>query len=88
MARQLVESLAGEFDPADFANEYRGELRAMLEAKLAGKEIAVPEPRRGRAGHRPHGGAQGRASLRRRRPRAVAAKKKPARKKRAASGSR
>jgi DNA end-binding protein Ku len=44
MARQLVESLVGEFDPTEFENEYRGELRAMLEAKLAGKEIARPEP--------------------------------------------
>jgi len=44
MARQLVESLAGEFDPADYANDYRSELRAMLEAKLAGQEIVRPEP--------------------------------------------
>jgi DNA end-binding protein Ku len=44
MARQLVDSLVGEFDPDEFENEYRGELRAMLEAKLAGKEIARPEP--------------------------------------------
>lgn len=44
MARQLVESLVGEFDPAEFENEYRNDLRAMLEAKLAGQEIAVPEP--------------------------------------------
>ena len=44
MARQLVESLAGEFSPADYANDYRGELRATLEAKLAGKEIVQPEP--------------------------------------------
>jgi DNA end-binding protein Ku len=44
MARQLVESLVGEFDPEEFENEYRGELRGMLEAKLAGKEIARPEP--------------------------------------------
>jgi DNA end-binding protein Ku len=44
MARQLVESLAGDFDPSDYANEYRGELRAMLEAKLAGEEIVQPEP--------------------------------------------
>jgi DNA end-binding protein Ku len=44
MARQLVESLAGDFDPTDYENEYRGELRAMLEAKLAGKEIVQPEP--------------------------------------------
>ncbi|HZB85904.1 MAG TPA: Ku protein [Gaiellaceae bacterium] len=44
MARQLVDSLVGEFDPEEFENSYRRELRAMLEAKLAGEEIAVPEP--------------------------------------------
>ena len=44
MARQLVASMVGEFEPDEFENEYRGELRAMLEAKLEGKEISVPEP--------------------------------------------
>ncbi|HEX2111826.1 MAG TPA: Ku protein [Gaiellaceae bacterium] len=44
MAVQLVESLAGEYDPGDYRNEYRGELRVMLEAKLAGEEITRPEP--------------------------------------------
>jgi DNA end-binding protein Ku len=44
MARELVENLVGEYDPDDYANEYRNELRAMLEAKLAGEEIALPEP--------------------------------------------
>ena len=44
MARQLVESLVGDFDPEEYENEYRNELRAMLEAKLAGKEITKPEP--------------------------------------------
>jgi DNA end-binding protein Ku len=44
MARQLVESLVGEYDPNDYANEYRNELRGMLEAKLAGEEITRPEP--------------------------------------------
>jgi DNA end-binding protein Ku len=44
MARQLVESLVGDFDPTDYENEYRNELRAMLEAKVAGQEIARPEP--------------------------------------------
>ena len=43
MAVQLVGSLKGEFDPDGLPNEYRDQLRAMLEAKLAGKEIAVPE---------------------------------------------
>jgi DNA end-binding protein Ku len=44
MARQLVESLAGAFDPAEYRNTYRDELRVMLEAKLAGQEIVQPEP--------------------------------------------
>jgi len=44
MARQLVSSLVGEFDPSEFENEYRRQLRAMLEAKLAGEEISRPEP--------------------------------------------
>jgi DNA end-binding protein Ku len=44
MAVQLVDSLSGEYDAEEFRNEYRAELRAMLEAKLAGEEIARPEP--------------------------------------------
>jgi DNA end-binding protein Ku len=44
MAVQLVESLSGEYDPGEFRNEYRDELRAMLDAKLSGQEITRPEP--------------------------------------------
>jgi DNA end-binding protein Ku len=44
LARQVIESLVGDFDADDFENEYRRDLRAMLEAKLAGEEIAKPEP--------------------------------------------
>jgi DNA end-binding protein Ku len=44
MAIQLVESLIGEWDSAEFRNEHRDAMRAMLEAKLAGKEITRPEP--------------------------------------------
>ena len=44
LAQQVISSLVGEFEPADFENEYRRDLRAMLEAKLAGEEIAMPEP--------------------------------------------
>ncbi len=44
MAKQLVESLSGEYDPEEFRNEYRDQLKAMLEAKLAGEEIVAPEP--------------------------------------------
>jgi DNA end-binding protein Ku len=42
MARQLVESLVGPFDPTDYRNAYRDDLRAMLEAKRAGHEIVIP----------------------------------------------
>src|ERR671922_1023571 len=44
LARQVIASLVGEFEPAEFENEYRRDLRAMLEAKLAGQEVARPEP--------------------------------------------
>ena len=44
LARQVIESISGEFDPEEFRNEYRDELRQMLEAKLAGQEIIKPEP--------------------------------------------
>jgi len=44
LAEQVMQSLVGEFDPAELQSEYRGNLRAMLEAKLEGKEIAKPEP--------------------------------------------
>jgi DNA end-binding protein Ku len=44
LARQVIASLAGEFVPTDFENEYRRELRAMLDAKLAGEKITAPEP--------------------------------------------
>ena len=44
MALQLVESLSGEWAPDEHANDHRRALREMLEAKLAGEEIARPEP--------------------------------------------
>lgn len=44
LARQVIASLAGEFDPAELRSEYGGNLRALLEAKLAGEELAIPEP--------------------------------------------
>src|SRR5262249_30828393 len=37
LARQIIASLTGEFDPNEVENEYRRELRAMLQAKLAGE---------------------------------------------------
>ncbi len=42
LAHQIVDSLAGMFDPAALTSDYRGNLRAMLNAKLEGKEIEAP----------------------------------------------
>jgi len=44
LAEQVIQSLVGEWAPEDFENGYRNDLKAMLEAKLAGEEIARPEP--------------------------------------------
>jgi DNA end-binding protein Ku len=44
LARQVISSLVAEFDPEELESDYRRDLRAMLEAKLAGEEIAKPEP--------------------------------------------
>jgi DNA end-binding protein Ku len=44
LARQVIGSLAGDFDAQDLVSEYRQDLRKMLEAKLAGEEITAPEP--------------------------------------------
>jgi DNA end-binding protein Ku len=44
LAGQVINSLVGEWTPEDFENEYRKDLRAMLEAKLAGEQIKRPEP--------------------------------------------
>lgn len=44
LARQVIEGLAGDFDPSELVSEYRRDLRALLDAKLRGEEIAEPEP--------------------------------------------
>jgi DNA end-binding protein Ku len=44
LASQVMQSLVGEFDPSELVSEYRRDLRALLEAKLEGREIAKPEP--------------------------------------------
>jgi DNA end-binding protein Ku len=44
LARQLIDSLVGEWEPESLHSEYRQDLRKLLEAKLAGEEIATPEP--------------------------------------------
>ena len=42
LARQVIDSLAGDFEPEELTSEYRQNLRQMLEAKLDGQEIAKP----------------------------------------------
>jgi DNA end-binding protein Ku len=42
LARQVIESLSGDFDSAELQSDYRRDLRALLEAKLAGEEITAP----------------------------------------------
>jgi DNA end-binding protein Ku len=44
LARQVIASLVGEFDADELTSDYRRDLRALLEAKLAGQEITAPEP--------------------------------------------
>jgi DNA end-binding protein Ku len=41
MAEQLIESLASEFDPGRYHDEYREKVLELIEAKAAGEEIAV-----------------------------------------------
>ena len=45
LARQVIASLAAEFEPAQLVSEYRRNLHELLEAKLSGEEeILAPEP--------------------------------------------
>jgi DNA end-binding protein Ku len=44
LARQIVEGLQAEFDPAELTSGYRRDLRELLEAKLKGEPIVAPEP--------------------------------------------
>jgi DNA end-binding protein Ku len=66
IAKQLVESLAGDFEPDKYHDSYREEVLSLIERKAAGEEISVQAPRA-----RPHERAEGqprrRAQGRRRR---------------------
>jgi len=44
LAKQIIASLSGEFDPNELRSEYRESLKELLEAKLDGAEITAPEP--------------------------------------------
>jgi len=43
IAKQLVDSLAGPFDPSKYRDTYREQVLALIERKAAGEEIAVHE---------------------------------------------
>ena len=44
MATQLVENLAEPFDPTQYKDEYRANLKKIINAKMKGKEIEYDEP--------------------------------------------
>jgi DNA end-binding protein Ku len=45
LAKMLIESLAATFEPEKYHDSYRDNLRAMIDAKIQGKEVvAPPEP--------------------------------------------
>ncbi len=50
LAHQIIDSLGGDFDPAELTSSYRRDLRSLLEAKLEGAELPPPtEPEPARA---------------------------------------
>jgi DNA end-binding protein Ku len=48
MAKQLIESLSGDFDPSGYRDEYRERVLDLIERKAAGETITIeaPEPER------------------------------------------
>lgn len=46
MALQLIEGLAGTFSPAEYADEYRGALQKIIDAKVEGEPVAAAPARK------------------------------------------
>jgi DNA end-binding protein Ku len=44
MAKQLIESLSGDFDPSGYRDEYRDRVLDLIERKAAGETITIEEP--------------------------------------------
>lgn len=44
MARRLIESMTEPFDPARFRNTYQEKLMALIESKVAGKQVVNTQP--------------------------------------------
>ena len=51
MARSLVESMAGDFEPEQFSDGYREALESVIEAKVEGREIVETEEEQPTAGN-------------------------------------
>ncbi|WP_067178828.1 non-homologous end joining protein Ku [Microtetraspora niveoalba] len=43
MAESLIDTMVADFDPGEYKDTYREALQAIIEAKVAGKEVVVPE---------------------------------------------
>jgi len=44
MAKLLLETLAGDYDPSEYEDDYRGAVEALVQAKLEGGEVTrVPQ---------------------------------------------
>lgn len=50
MARQLVQQLTGDFSPEEFEDDYFRALQDIIDKKIKGEEILVPEPQEEPAG--------------------------------------
>ena len=46
LARKLVDTLADDWDPAEYKDTYHETLRAAIEQKLEGREVEAPAPRK------------------------------------------
>jgi DNA end-binding protein Ku len=42
MAASLIESMAGDFDPSEYTDNYRTALQQVIDAKVSGKEVVAP----------------------------------------------
>jgi DNA end-binding protein Ku len=51
MARSLLESMAGDFRPEEFTDDYRTALEAVIEAKVEGREVVESEEPQPNAGN-------------------------------------
>jgi DNA end-binding protein Ku len=51
MARSLVDSMAGEFEPEQFTDNYREALESVIEAKVEGREVVETEQPQPNAGN-------------------------------------